>query len=174
MKKTVSRLGSLALTTALVAAGAAATMTPADAAGAAAKYRVTLQVSANDVVADQDELVLTGRVYPTPGAGSKVTVQLQYEGKDSWKSIGTAKVKKNGQVHLHRRADLQPGAQLSRGEEGRRQGRQGHQQGAGRRGLGLAVAGRARPPAPGRTSSSAYSMPINGEDYRHTLHLDKA
>ena len=71
MKKTVSRIGSLALTTALVAAGAAATTTPADAASAAAKYRVTLQVSENDVVADQDELVLTGRVYPTPGPAAR-------------------------------------------------------------------------------------------------------
>src|ERR1700754_600810 len=43
MKKSlVTRLGSLALTTALVAAGAAATMTPADASSAATKYRVTL------------------------------------------------------------------------------------------------------------------------------------
>ena len=141
-KSVVTRLGSLALTTALVAAGAAATMTPADASRAAAKYRVTLQVSSNDVVADQDEVVLTGRVFPTPGPGSKVHVQLQFEGKDKLEVVGTAKVDKKGRFAYTDEPTLEPGPQLSRREAGRRQGCQGDQQGAGRRGLGLAVARR--------------------------------
>ena len=173
MKKTVSTLGSLALTTALVAAGAAATMTPADASSAAAKYRVTLQVSSNDVVADQDELVLTGRVYPTPGAGSKVTVQLQYEGKDSWKSIGTAKVNKKGKFTY---TDEPTSSQ----ERSYRVVKKGDGNGAKGISRERAVEVSAwqwldeRSTSAGANIVSAYSMPINGDDYRHTLHLDKA
>ncbi len=172
MKTTIARIGSLALTTALVAAGAAATTTPADAAGAAAKYRVTLQVSENDVVADQDELVLTGRVYPTPGAGSKVTVQLQYEGKDSWKSIGTAKVKKNGKYTY----TDEPTSSLERSYRVVKKA-----DGKGAKGISRERAVEVsawqwldeRATSAGENIVSTYSMPINGEDYRHTLNLDK-
>ena len=171
-KSVVTRFGSLALTTALVAAGAAATMTPADASSAAAKYRVTLQVSSNDVVADQDELVLTGRVFPTPGPGSKVTVQLQLEGTDKWQGVGTAKVSKKGKYTF----TAEPSSNQDRSYRVVKRG-----DGRGAKGISRERAVEVsawqwledRITSAGENIVSTYSMPINGDDYEHTLYLDR-
>jgi len=165
----MKKIASVALTAALVAAGVAATTTTAD---AAAKYRVTLKVSATHVVADQDELVLKGRVSPTPGPGSKVIVQLQYEGKDTWKKIGTAKVNSKGKYTF----TDEPSSNLERSYRVVKKG-------DGRAALGTSKERAvevsawewldARTTSAGENIVSTYSMPINGEDYPHTLYLDR-
>jgi len=72
-----------------VAAAAGVSLTPAmsasaaDQAGAqqATQYQVTLNASAKEAVAKEDTVKLTGTVIPKPPEGSKVVVQVKYEGR---------------------------------------------------------------------------------------------
>ena len=101
-----------------VAAAAGASLTPAMSASAAGQagaqqatqYQVTLKASAKEAVAKEDTIKLTGTVIPKPPEDSKVVVQVKYEGLKSWKKVGTATVKPNGNY----RFDVEPESHLDR------------------------------------------------------------
>lgn len=165
---------SLTLAAAMIATAAAGAVAPAqasDSAAAQAAYRVSLKVSTDQAVQREDKVSLTGKVSPK-AAGSKVTVQIQYEGKTAWKAIGTAKVKKDGTYAF---AD-KPSTRLDRSYRVVKPADQGGSKGVSKE-RAVEVFGwdwlSARTPSATLNVISAYLMPINGEDYRNTLYVDR-
>ena len=143
---------SLTLAAAMIATAAAGAVAPAQAdsdsaAAAAAAYRVTLKSSTNDAVQSEDKVSLTGKVTPK-APGTKVTVQIQYEGKKAWNSIGTAKVKERRLLPFVDK----PTSRLERSyrvvKPGDNKATKGISKARGGRGVRLGLAGRAAPPAP--------------------------
>lgn len=95
--------------TRLIAATAACLLTSAGALSAAATgaaatgeptplptYHVTLKVSSHEAVVGETDLALTGRVTPQPPKDSKVMVQMQYQGHQTWLKVGHTTVKSDG------------------------------------------------------------------------------
>lgn len=164
---------SLTLAAAMIATAAAGAVAPAQAnsdsaAAQAAAYRVTLKVSTDQAVQREDKVTLTGKVSPK-APGSKVTVQIRYEGQKNWKAIGTAKVQGDGS---YKYVD-KPKTRVDRAYRVLKPA-----SGATTKGISkerdVEVYGwewlDARTPSASKDVLEIFSMPINGEDYLHTLY----
>ncbi|MEO5852327.1 MAG: hypothetical protein ABIQ15_07425, partial [Nocardioides sp.] len=92
-----SRLTAATAVLALSLAGAVAPVSAgaSDTVVQAAAYRVSLTTSTAQAVQREDRVKLTGRVSPK-APGARVTVQLQYDGKRAWRTIGTTTLKRDG------------------------------------------------------------------------------
>ena len=88
----------LSIATALLAVVAAGVVPLASASAgpsrSATTYRVTMKISTTRAVANEDTVTLTGTVSPA-APGTKVKVQVRYEGQTAWRKAGSAKVRKN-------------------------------------------------------------------------------
>jgi hypothetical protein len=101
---TIASIALAAATGGLVAPGSAA------GAGQATKYHVTLQISAKEAVAGEDKIKLTGTVTPKAPDGSKVVLQVKYENKTAWKRLASTTVKASGAYKFVEK----PGTRLDR------------------------------------------------------------
>ena len=96
MRFTRLTIATLAATIASSGLGALAGTGSAAGAEPVAQYKVTLQISAKQAVADQDKIKLTGTVTPKPPEGSTVVLQAKYENQQSWKRVAKTTVKPTG------------------------------------------------------------------------------
>ena len=96
MRFTRSFIASLALAAASAGLAAPGVAAPAAGAAQATAYHVTLQISAKEAVVGEDKVKLTGTVTPKPPEGSKVVLQVKYEGKSTWNRLAAATVKASG------------------------------------------------------------------------------
>lgn len=88
-----------AATAAFLLLGAGVLSAAGPVAGASAAlptYHVTMKVSQHEAIVGETDLTLSGKVTPQPPKDSKVLVQLQYQGRDTWLKVGKATVKANG------------------------------------------------------------------------------
>jgi len=166
----------ISLAAALVATAALGAMAPAQAgssdSAARAAYRVSLKASTVEAVQKQDVVKLTGKVSPK-APGTKVTVQIQYDGQDAWRTVGKAKVKSDGSYAFTDK----PTSRLDRSYRVVKPGDRAATRGTSRS-RGVEVFGwdwlDARAPSASANVLATYVMPINGDDYGHTLYADKA
>jgi NPCBM/NEW2 domain len=96
MRFTRISIASLALGVASAGLGAPAATGSVSSAAQVAKYHVTLQISAKEAVAGEDKVKLTGTVTPKPPEGSKVVLQVKYENKTAWKRLASTTIKASG------------------------------------------------------------------------------
>lgn len=54
-----------------------------------------VKVSAKTTISEQDAVKLTGKVSPRP-VDRKVSVQLRYDGKKRWVTVGSTRLQKDG------------------------------------------------------------------------------
>jgi hypothetical protein len=170
----LTRLTIATMAFALVPAGVVGVATSGSAAPSAqaGKYHVSLKISAKEATAREDTVKLKGAVTPVPPKGSTVVVQAQYENGNTWKKVGTAKVDKDGQYkflekpksHLDRVYRVVK-AKDDRGAKGISRERALHVV------MWSWLSGLV--PSAGANTFVASSMPINGEDYVHTLYADR-
>ena len=119
-------------------------------------------------MAKEDTVKLTGSVIPKPPEGSKVVVQVKYEGLKAWKKVGTATVKPNGNY----RFDVEPESRLDRSY---RVVKKTDDKGEGDTSRERAVAVTAwswlnrLAPSAGANVIKTDKMPINGDVYGHVL-----
>jgi len=162
----------LTLAAALLAASALGAIAPAqasaDSAASAAAYRVTLKVSTDQAVQREDKVALTGKVTPK-APGSKVTVQIRYEGQKNWNAIGTAKVQGDGS---YKYVD-KPKTRVDRAYRVLKPAGGANAKGVSKE-RDVEVFGwdwlDARTPSASKDVLETFSMPINGDDYFHTLY----
>ncbi len=176
MKKLSSTSLAGALATGLVVAGSAGLTTAANAgtadAAANAPYRVTLKVSESAAIAGETKLALTGKVSPKPGKGSPVSLQIQYEGQEKWKTVRTVGVKKDGSFAFSDK----PGTSQERSYRVVKAKDPGGAKGISRE---RAVDVQAWKWLDSFTTSAGadvldiYEIPVNGETYRRNLVLDR-
>ena len=106
---------------------------------AAAKYQVGMKISTTQAVADEDTVTLTGKVSPA-APGTKVKVQVLWEGRKTWKDAGSAKVKKDSTYKF----SILPSTHLDRAyrvvKPGDDDSNDRYQQGAGPAGAQVGVA----------------------------------
>jgi hypothetical protein len=165
----------LTLAAALLAASALGAIAPAqasaDSAASAAAYRVTLKSSASDAVQNEDKITLSGKVTPK-APGAQVTIQIQYEGKTAWKSIGTTKVKKDGTYSYSDK----PTSRLDRSYRVVKPADKNGSKGTSKA-RNVEVFGwdwlNEKTTSANVNVISTYAMPINGADYRNTLYVDR-
>lgn len=160
-----------------VAAAAGASLTPALSAPAsgqagaqqATQYQVTLKISAKAAIAKEDTVKLTGSVIPKPPEGSRVVVQVKYEGQKAWKKAGTATVKPNGNY----RFDVEPESHLDRAYRVvKKTDTVGDADTSRERQLAVTAWSWLTNwvPSASENVQKIDKMPINGDDYGHTLY----
>ena len=131
-------------------------------------YRVTMEMSTTRAVAHEDTVTLTGAVSPA-APGTKVKVQVRYDGRTAWRKAGSAKVRKNSTYTFSftptTRQDrayrvVKPADDHARADKSRERTLQT---------IGWVWMSSL---TPSRTEDVATitTMPINGEDYAHTLY----
>ena len=162
----------LSIATALLAVVSAGMVPLASASagpsGSATTYRVTMKMSTTRAVADEDSVTLTGTVRPA-APGTKVKVQVRYNGQTTWRKAGSAKVKKNSTYTFSftptTRQDrtyrvVKPGDDHARADTSRERTLEA---------IGWVWLSSL---TPSRTVDVAAitTMPINGENYGHTLY----
>jgi hypothetical protein len=170
-------LKRLSISTAALAVAAAGVLVPAGSGTAAsaeptAKYQVTLTISAKLATAREDKVALTGIVSPKPPEGSLVTVQVMYENQKTWQKAGTASVKNNGKY----RFIVKPESHLDRVYRViKATDEKATKDKSRERGLRVIAWSWLTQLAPSATENvfSASKMPINGDDYTHTLYADR-
>jgi hypothetical protein len=168
--RTSLRSTSPIIASAVLALAATALAAPAaTGAAAASPYKVTLKISQKEAVAKQDKVTLTGAVFPKPPANSSVVVQAKYEDQSSWRRIGTAPVKADGTYKFVEK----PGTSLDRVYRVVKKADAKHEGDKSReRGLHVTkwqwLTGMTTSAAEG--FAAAGLMPINGDDYTHTLY----
>ena len=134
----------------------------------ATRYRVSMQISTTRAVAHEDTVTLTGTVSPA-APGTKVKVQVRYDGQSTWRKAGSAKVQRNSTYVFSftptTRQDrtyrvVKPGDDQARADTSRERRLES---------LGWVWLSSL---TPSRTEAVATisTMPINGEDYGHTLY----
>jgi hypothetical protein len=136
------------------------------------QYHVTLKLSAKEAVAKQDKVLLTGQVFPRPPTDSNVVVQVKYEKQNGWKRIATVPVQKDGTYSFTEK----PGTHLDRVYR------------VVKKTDAKATADKSREralhvvkwewltrlvPSAGENFLPASVLPINGDDYPHTLYGDR-
>lgn len=155
-----------------IAPASAGTADASDTGTEAATYRVSLKASTKLAVRKQDTVSLTGTVRPK-APGTKVAVQLQYEGRKAWRTIGSAKVKSDGSY----RFTDKPVSRLDRSYRVVKAGDSAATRGVSRE-RAVEVLGwdwlDGRTPSAVQNVANAFPMPINGIDYGHTLYATKA
>ena len=162
----------LSIATALLAVVAAGLVPLASASAgpsrSATTYRVTLKISTTRAVVNEDTVTLTGTVSPA-APGTKVKVQVRYDGQTAWTKAGSAKVRKNSTYAFSftptTREDrtyrvVKPGDDHVRADMSRERRLQA---------IGWVWLSSL---TPSRTQDVAAisTMPINGESYGHTLY----
>ena len=162
----------LSIATALLAVVAAGVVPLASASAgpsrSATTYRVTMKISTTRAVANEDTVTLTGTVSPA-APGTKVKVQVRYDGQTTWRKAGSAKVKKNSTYTFSftptTRQDrtyrvVKPGDDHAEADTSRERTLQA---------IGWVWLSSL---TPSRTQDVAAisTMPINGESYGHTLY----
>jgi hypothetical protein len=169
MKITRLALASVAL--ALATCGFVSTAATGAAADSAPtpQYKVSFKLSAKEAVAKQDVVKLTGVVSPRPPADSTVMIQAKYEDSAVWKRVGFAPVRADGSYKFKEK----PGTRLDRVYR------------VVKKTDAVATAGKSRElalhvikwewltrmvPSAGEGFVSAAVLPINGDDYPHTLY----
>ena len=163
----------LSIATALLAVVAAGLVPLATASAgpsrSATTYRVTLKISTTRAVVNEDTVTLTGTVSPA-APGTKVKVQVRYDGQSTWRKAGSAKVQRNSTYVFSftptTRQDrtyrvVKPGDDQARADTSRERRLES---------LGWVWLSSL---TPSRTEAVATisAMPINGESYGHTLYL---
>lgn len=133
-----------------------------------AKYQVGLMVSTTQAIANEDTVTLTGKVSPA-APGTKVKVQVLWEGLKSWKDAGSAKVKNNSTYKF----SVEPATHLDRVyrvvKAGDDKAKTGTSQERALQVLKWEWLSSMTPSAM-KGVSIISSMPINGDDYGHTLY----
>ena len=173
MSNTRLTLAGTALATALLAAavgGATPAQAEPAAAAQAADYQVSLKASTKVATAKEDKVKLTGKVTPKAPGGphNKVALQIRYNEKKQWKTLGTTKLKKDGSFAFVDR----PTTSLDRSYRVVKAGDKRAKQGVSRE---RAVKVFKWDWLTALTSSAesgvehAYSLPINGDPYTQTL-----
>jgi hypothetical protein len=162
----------LSVATALIAVVAAGVVPLASASAgpsrSATKYRVSMKISTTRAVANEDTVTLTGTVSPA-APGTNVKVQVRYVGQPTWRKAGSAKVRTNSTYAFSftpaTRRDrtyrvVKPGDDHARADMSRERTLQA---------IGWVWLSTLKP---SRTEDVATitTMPINGEDYGHTLY----
>jgi len=167
----------LTISTAALATAAAGVLVAAGSGSAApaeraTQYQVSLQISDKLATAREDKVALTGTVTPKPPEDSLVTVQVMYENQKSWNKAGTAKVKSDGSY----RFIVKPESHLDRVYRVKKATDDKATADKSRE-RGLAVIGwswlNRLAPSAEEAISYASSMPINGDDYSHTLYVER-
>lgn len=162
---------SLAGAIAPASAGTAGTSGAAGTAAQVGSYRVSLKASTKVATQKESKVKLTGKVSPK-APGTKVTVQLRYDGKKAWKTIGSAKVKADGSY----RFTDKPTTRLDRSYRVVKTADRAATKGVSRE-RDVKVFGwdwlDERAPSATKNVLDIYSMPINGTDYGHTLYADR-
>jgi hypothetical protein len=134
----------------------------------ATQYQVTLKASAKAAVAKEDTIKLTGSVIPKPPEGSKVVVQVRYEGSKAWKKVGAATVKPNGNY----RFDVEPESHLDRSYRVvKKTDDKGEGDTSRERDVAVTAWSWLNRLAPSAEANvvKASTMPINGDVYGHVL-----
>jgi hypothetical protein len=134
----------------------------------ATQYQVTLKASAKAAVAKEDTIKLTGSVIPKPPEGSKVVVQVRYEGSKVWKKVGAATVKPNGNY----RFDVEPESHLDRSYRVvKKTDDKGEGDTSRERDVAVTAWSWLNRLAPSAEANvvKASTMPINGDVYGHVL-----
>ena len=162
----------LSIATALIAVVAAGVVPLASVSAgpsrSATKYRVSMKISTTRAVANEDTVTLTGTVSPA-APGTKVKVQVRYDGQTTWRKAGSAKVEKNSTYRFSftptTRQDrayrvVKPGDDHAKADTSRERTLQA---------IGWVWLSSL---TPSRTQDVATitTMPINGEGYGHTLY----
>jgi NPCBM/NEW2 domain len=169
MSNTRLTLAGGTLATALLAAAAVGVTAPAQADSAAAKpdYKVSLKASVKVATAKEDQVKLTGKVSPK-APGSKVTLQIRYNDKRQWKSLGTTKVKGDGSYKFVDK----PTTHLDRSYRVVKAGSATYDAGVSRD-RDVKVYGwdwlTALEPSAEANVEHAFTLPINGETYKQAL-----
>ena len=162
----------LSIATALLAVVAVGVVPLASASAgssrSATRYRVTMKISTTRAVAHEDTVTLTGTVSPA-AQGTKVKVQVRYEGQATWRKAGSAKVKKNGTYTFSftptTRQDrayrvIKPADDHATGDTSRERTLQT---------IGWVWLSSLTPSA-AESVATITTMPIDGESYGHTLY----
>jgi hypothetical protein len=134
----------------------------------ATTYRVAMKISTTRAVANEDTVALTGTVSPA-APGTKVKVQVLFHGETTWKTAGSAKVKKNSTYKFSftptNREDrvyrvVKPGDDRAKAGTSRERRLQA---------IGWVWLSSLSPSA-AESVATISTMPINGEKYGHTLY----
>ena len=157
---------------------ATATLTPAVSGATGpgaptAQYRVTLKASTKVAVAKEDKVALTGAVYPTPPEGSQVLVQVQYEKTNAWVKAGTAKVKGDGTYRFVDKPKTTRDRVYRVVKHADKLAKQDKSRERALHVIGWSWLTDLIPSATENVFKAA-TMPINGDDYAHTLYVDRA
>ena len=164
-----NRVTVAAAALAVVAAGSVPLVTAsAVSTEALAKYRVGMKMSMVQAVAGEDTVTLTGKVSPA-APGSKVKVQVLWEGLKSWKDAGSAKVKKDSTYKF----SILPSSHLDRTYRVVKPGDDTAATGTSKE-RALQVLKwewlSSLTPSAVKGVSIISEMPINGDIYKHTLY----
>ncbi len=164
-----NRVTVAAAALAVVAAGVVPLVSAsAEPSQAATKYRVGMKISATQAVADEDSVTLTGKVSPA-APGTKVKVQVLWEGRQTWKDAGSAKVKKDSTYTF----SILPSTHLDRAYRVVKPGDATAKTGTSKE-LSLQVLKwewlSSMTPSAMKGVSIINEMPINGDTYKHTLY----
>jgi hypothetical protein len=135
---------------------------------AAAKYQVGMKMSMTQAVAGEDTVTLTGKVSPA-APGTKVKVQVLWEGLKTWKDAGSAKVKKDSTYKF----SILPSSHLDRAYRVVKAGDKAAASGTSKE-RALQVLKwewlSSLTPSAMKGVSIINEMPINGDIYKHTLY----
>jgi hypothetical protein len=165
-------ISTAALATAAAGVLVAAGSGPAVSAEQARQYQVTLKISDKLATAREDKVALTGTVTPKPPKDSQVVVQVMYENQNTWKKAGTATVKSDGsyrfiakpETHLDRVYRVKKATDDKATADKSRERKLDV--------IAWSWLNRLTPSAM-ENVSVANTMPINGDDYSHTLYVDR-
>lgn len=132
------------------------------------KYQVGMKISTTKAIALEDQVTLTGKVSPA-APGSKVKVQVLWEGRNAWRDAGSAKVNKDSTYTF----SFTPTTRLDRVyrvvKPGDDQAKTGTSTERALQVLKWEWLSSMTPSA-FKGVTVINSMPINGDDYGHTLY----
>jgi len=134
----------------------------------ATTYRVAMKISTTRAVANEDTVTLTGTVRPA-APGTKVKVQVRYHGQTTWTKAGSAKVRKNSTYTFSFTPTTRQDRAYRVVKPGDAHARAGTSRERTLQAIGWVWLSSL---APSRTEGVATisTMPINGENYGHTLY----
>lgn len=166
------RFNRLSITTAVLAVVAAGLVPLASASAGPGKsattYRVALKISTTRAVADEDTVTLTGTVSPA-APGTKVKVQVRYDGQTAWKKAGSAKLKKNSTYKFSFTPTNREDRVYRVVKPGDDQVKAGTSKERTLQAIGWVWLSSLTPSA-SESVATINTMPINGENYGHTLY----
>jgi hypothetical protein len=166
------RFNRLSIATAVLAVVAAGVVPLASASAgpskSATKYRVAMKISTTRAVANEDTVTLTGTVSPA-APGTKVKVQVRYDGQTAWKKAGSAKLKKNSTYKFSFTPTNREDRVYRVIKPGDDQANAGTSKERTLQAIGWVWLSSLTPSA-AESVATINTMPINGENYGHTLY----